>query len=108
MSFAATAAAAFFTTLVVRKLLRGAVERGVKPWSCDVCMSAWLSLLWCLVAASSTWGTFDWTGWLGVLERAAAVAALTFAMLTAYQWAKMRVGWKDPDEVKPSDFQPPE
>jgi len=42
--------ACYFTVGVIRALppFRGWVARGTKPWACDLCMSWWTSIAWCL------------------------------------------------------------
>jgi hypothetical protein len=108
---AAVILAAFMATIVLRKLpvIRGWVERGVKPWACDACSASWLTLLWRLDALDGC-GHWDWTGWWGFLQITAALAGCAFLLLRAYRVAEMRAGLPDLDGPRPApeSFSPPE
>jgi hypothetical protein len=97
-SILCVALASYYTTLVLRTLGVLAPLRGKKPLSCSVCMACWSSLPWSLMMWA---GWADWKMW--TLE-AGAAAGITLALLSAYEWTKARVGWKDPVEVKAEDF----
>lgn len=109
MAHLAVIAAAFMAVLVVRKLVPGLVARGVRPFSCDVCMSAWLALFFRMDALAGC-GLWDWTGWFAFLRVTAACAAGAFLLLRAYRTAEMRFGLPDLDGPRPSpdSFNPPE
>lgn len=106
MAWCTIIAAAWFSTLVVRKLpgIRGLVERGVKPFACNVCCASWLTLLWSLDGLAGC-GGWDWTGWWAWLKLTASLAAAVFVLLTAWNIGLMKLGWKD--DPKPSDYLPP-
>lgn len=56
--------AAFYLTLLVRKVFREAVERDIKPAACLTCMSGWTAALACDAASlSPAWGFAAWQAW---------------------------------------------
>jgi hypothetical protein len=99
-------AAAWFSTIVIRKLpvVRGLVERGVKPWSCDCCMAAWLTLFWRLGALEGCqrWGVVEWLAFVG---NTAALAAAVYVLLWGWAALLRAAGWHD--DPKPADYSPP-
>jgi hypothetical protein len=102
MSVLVIIAAAFFTVIAVRKLpgVRTLVERGVKPWACDVCMAFWATMAWSLWDA---WLCYEWL--LGVV----ATAAVVYVVVTAHGVVMSRLGWRDGSEkMKAADYKEPE
>src|SRR5512142_1148019 len=106
MSYLMTALAAFFTILLIRKLpgIRGLVERGVKRFECEVCMSAWTCLFYSLDRVAEKL-SLDLLTDLVILRDVAVAAGLCYLILTAHEMVRSRMGWKD--NPKPEDFEPP-
>ena len=106
MPWYAIIAAAWFTTLVVRKLpgVRDLVAEGKKPWACDACCASWTTLFWNAGALTEcgAFGVSEWHAWLG---GTAALAGGVFVLLFGWSLLLRTVGWVD--DPKPSDFSPP-
>lgn len=96
-----TVVAAFMAVTVLRKLpgVKTLVERGTKPWACDVCAASWLSLFWRL-------GDFSVVGWWPWLRETAAIAGLTYLLLWGVRCAQAR--WGTFDLSEPVEYRPPE
>lgn len=53
-------------TTLIRTILPLRLVEGVKPWSCDLCMSWWSSLVCVVVAVALEYGTV-WDGFVTML-----------------------------------------
>ena len=112
MDALATIAAACMAVVVVRKLLPGLVERGVRPISCLLCMSLWSTIWWQWLAALyvdealSMWRVGEWVRWIGAT---AGRAGWAFIVLWIFHALQSRVGAPDFDgpAPRPEDYSPP-
>jgi hypothetical protein len=97
---AALGLAAFYLATLVRALpgVRGLVRSGIKPFACDVCMSAWCALA-VVLAESGPGAVLAAPGPAAV--RIAAAAGVAFVALAAHGWAAGRL-------APTGDFRPPE
>lgn len=101
------ALAGYYTVLVLRKLGVLAPLRERKPLVCNVCMSTWGSLPWSLLRAAPHVGSWDLAAWATWGLEAGAAAGATLALLSAFEWTKLRVGLPDVGDTAPGDYTPP-